>query len=409
MSGAPEDLAERPVHGVRGEPFRRLLTTWTATSVADGVRAAALPLYAAVSTRDPVSVSAVAAAEVVPWLLIALPAGALVDRMRCRGTLVAAHSFRAVVTLLLVWFVHSGQAGTFVLLGCAFLLSSAETFADSATQSLLVSAAGERELERANGRFVGAETIGVEIAGPLAAAGLFAWRPELCFAVTALAFGFAAVWILRVSPEVEPVRTAERRSMAGEIRQGAVFVLSSSGLRAVVGTVGLVALLTSAVNAIAVLFVLESLGLAPSTVPTLLVCTAAGTLVASRTTAGLSARFGGATVMTGALLVLAGGVAALELVRLPGAAWGAYFVMGLGAGTWNVLSSANRQRLTPGPMMGRVTSAYRVFAWGLMPLGAAAAGPLAEVTSPATVIVVAALLIAVVAALCAPVLRRSLP
>ncbi|WP_217641693.1 MFS transporter [Actinopolyspora alba] len=373
--------------------------------MADGVRAAALPLYTAVSTRDPLAVSAVAVAEVVPWLLIALPAGALVDRLRCRGTLVLAHSFRAVVTLLLVWFVHTGQAGLSVLLCCAFLLSSAETFADSATQSLLVSAAGEKDLERANGRFVGAETIGVEIAGPLAAAGLFAWRPSLCFALTASAFCFAALWILRVPPEIEPERTGGERSIFGEIRQGAVFVLGSPGLRAVVGTVGVVALLTSAVNTIAVLFALDALGLAPSTVPTLLVCAAAGTLVASRVTSGMSERFGGPTVMIAALLVLAGGMATLELVRMLAAAWCSYFVMGFGAGMWNVLSAANRQRLTPESMMGRVTSAYRVFAWGLMPLGAGIAGPLAELTSPGTVIVVAALLVALVAVVCAPLLR----
>ncbi|SDO92645.1 MFS-type transporter involved in bile tolerance, Atg22 family [Actinopolyspora xinjiangensis] len=406
MSGASEKLAKRSVRGVGGEPFRRLLTTWTATSVADGVRATALPLYTAVSTRDPISVSAVAVAEVLPWLLIALPAGALVDRLPCRPTLVVAHSFRALLTLLLVWFVHTGQAGMFVLLGCAFLLSGAETFADSATQSLLVSAAGEEDLERANGRFVGAETVGVEIAGPLAAAGLFAWRPSLCFALTALAFGFAALWIPRVSAEVEPVRAGGERSMLGEIRQGTAFVLRSPGLRVVVGTVGAVTLLTGAVNTIAVLFALESLGLAPSTVPVLFVCAAAGTLVASRVTSWLSARFGGANVMIAALFVLAGGMAILELVRVPVAAWSSYFVMGFGAGAWNVLSSANRQRLTPESMMGRVTSAYRVFAWGLMPLGAGLAGPLAEVTSPAAVISVSASLVAVVAVLCAPLLRR---
>ncbi|WP_438388436.1 MFS transporter [Actinopolyspora saharensis] len=409
MTSTSDGVEDRIVRGVRGRAFRRLLATWTATSMADGVRAAALPLYTAVSTRDPLSVSAVAVAEVVPWLLIALPAGALVDRLPCRGTLIPAHSFRCVVTLLLAGFIHAGAAPLPVLLGCAFLLSGAETFADSAAQSLLVSTAGESELERANGRFVGVETVGVEIAGPLAAAGLFGWRPALCFALTAVAFAFAAVWTSRVPGEVEPVRGAGSRSIAVEIREGMGFLLRQHALRTVVGVVGLVALLTSAVNAIAVLFALESLGLSPGAVPTLLVCTALGTLLASRTASALSGRFGGGAVMIAALVVLALGIAALDLVRLPGAAWLAYFVMGFGAGTWNVLSAANRQRLTPRPMMGRVTSAHRVLAWGLMPLGAGMAGPLAEFTSPAAVILGAAVLVGVIALFSAPALRALSP
>ncbi|GAA4621004.1 hypothetical protein [Saccharopolyspora hordei] len=83
-------------------------------------------------------------------------------------------------------------------------------------------------------------------------------------------------------------------------------------------------------------------------------------------------------------------------------AWLADLVMGLGAGSWTVLSAANRQRLTPGPMMGRVTSAHRVLARGLVPLGAALAGPVAEATSERAVIVGAAVLTAAVALAAAP-------
>lgn len=86
--------------------------------------------------------------------------------------------------------------------------------------------------------------------------------------------------------------------------------------------------------------------------------------------------------------------------------WVAYFVMGAGAGAWNVLSAANRQRLTPRPLTGRVTSAHRVLAWGLMPLGAGLAGPIAEVTSLQAVILGAAVVLLAVVAVAAPRLRR---
>ncbi|MEV0705721.1 hypothetical protein AB0I53_48520 [Saccharopolyspora sp. NPDC050389] len=154
--------------------------------------------------------------------------------------------------------------------------------------------------------------------------------------------------------------------------------MRSPDLRTVVGVVGATALLTSGVNAVAFLFVIESLRLPAASVPTSLVCTAIGTLLAAPVASRLAGRFGGGSVMVGALFALVSGIALLGVVRAPGGAWAAYFVMGLGAGAGNVLSAANRQRLTPRPMMGRVTSAHRALAWGLMPLGEVLAGPLAE-------------------------------
>ncbi|WP_263249026.1 MFS transporter [Saccharopolyspora rosea] len=389
--------------GVRSRSFRALLVAWAVTSVGDGVRAAALPLYTAVSTRDAVAVSAVAVAEVLPWLLVALPAGALVDRWRPRSALISAHAFRCAVTLVLVLLASAGAAGLPALLVCAFLLSSAETFADSAAQTVLVALAGPEDLERANGRFVSIETLGVEIAGPLAAAALFAWEPALCFAANALSFGAAACCVAGVPNAAE--RSSERGRLGAEVLAGLRFLTRNPALRTVVGVVGLTALLTSAVNTVAVLYAVEELRMPAAAVPTLLVCTAIGTVLATPAASRLARRFGGGRVMIGALLVLAAGIALLGGVRVPAAAWPAYFVMGLGAGTWNVLSAANRQRLTPRAMMGRVTSAHRVLAWGLMPLGAGLAGPVAALTSLGGVILGAAVLVAVVVVLAAPRLR----
>ena len=48
--------------------------------------------------------------------------------------------------------------------------------------------------------------------------------------------------------------------------------------------------------------------------------------------------------------------------------------MGLAGGTWNVLSATRRQRSMPHAMIGRVSSAFRVVAWGVVPIGAALGG-----------------------------------
>lgn len=391
--------------GVRSRSFRSLLVAWTVTSVGDGVRVAALPLYTAVSTRDPLAVSLVAVAEALPWLLVALPAGALVDRWRAKQTVIGAHGFRCGVTALLSLLIWSGSAGIPALVLCGFLLGSAETFADSAAQTMLVSVAGVRDLERANGHMVRVETVGVEIAGPLAAAALFAWSPAACFAVNATTFAIAIVCVVAVPLADTPSVRDPAGSLRSEVLSGIRFLVRNPTLRTVVGVVGLTALLTSAVNTVAILYAVDVLKVPAAAVPTLLVCTAIGTIAASHTASRLAARYGGGWVMVGALIVLSSGIAVLGAVRIPAAAWIAYLVMGFGVGTWNVLSAANRQRLTPPPMMGRVTSAHRVLAWGLMPLGAGLAGPLAELTSLGGVIIGASVLTGVVVVLAAPRLR----
>ena len=45
---------------------------------------------------------------------------------------------------------------------------------------------------------------------------------------------------------------------------------------------------------------------------------------------------------------------------------------------WNVITVSLRQRITPNRLLGRVNSAYRLLAWGSMPLGAAAGGLIAQ-------------------------------
>ncbi|SHG90345.1 MFS transporter [Streptoalloteichus hindustanus] len=401
------DRPAGPARGVRTPAFHRLLAAWTVSLVGDGVRVVALPLFAAVTTRDPLAVSAVAVAEVLPWLLVALPAGALVDRWRPRRVVLVAHVLRGAVTLGLAAAVATGHAGVWALVCVAFVLTSAETFADSASQLLLVEIAGPADLDAANGRFISAETVGVDLAGPLAATLVFAWEPAACFAVDGLSFVVAAALVASL-PDVVPHResTAGTRLRA-QIAEGGRYLLGHRGLRALVGVVVVAAVAASAVNAVTALYAIEALAIPAAVVPTLMVAMAVGTIVAARAVPRLVGWLGEGRVMVASLVVLAAGFAGLGLAPHPVTAWVGYLVVGVGVGAWNVLSATRRQRLTPGHMMGRVSSTYRVLTWGLMPLGAGVAGPLAKATSLGAVFVLAGGLVAATALVAAVPLLRT--
>ncbi|MET9627939.1 MFS transporter [Lentzea sp. NPDC006480] len=397
------DVRHTPA-GVRGRGFRALTGAWAVSLVGDGVRVVALPLFTAASTRSPLAVSAVAVATTLPWLLIALPAGAFVDRWRPRTVVVVAHWLRAGVTGLLALAVHTGQATVVVLCATAFVLTSAETFADSASQVLLVELAGPDELEAANGRFVTVETVGMDLAGPLAAAVLFWWAPAACFALDAASFVVAAVLVSRV-PDVAPERVGG--DLRGQLVEGARFLVRTPGLRSLVVAVAITAVCAAAVNAMLALYSIQVLGLAEPVVPGLVVCMAAGALLGAWSSPRLASRWGPGRVMVGFLALLGAAFALFGLVPWLVVAALACVLFGVASAGWNVLSATRRQRLAPGPMMGRVTSAYRVLAWGLSPLGAGIAGPLAAATSLGTVYVVAGSIVGLTAILLARPLTRA--
>ncbi|MBA8927771.1 MFS family permease [Kutzneria viridogrisea] len=411
-------------HGIRTPAFRRLLRVWFIALVGDGIRVTALPVFAAISTRDPLAVSAVAVAEVLPWLLVSLPAGALVDRMRPRTVVLCAHSARALLTAALAGLVLVNQAGVLVLVVFAFLVTSAQTFADSAEQLLLVELAGPEDLDRANGWFVTAETIGLDLAGPLAAglvlaaepAGdglVLAWPPALCFALNALAFLVAAVEVARL-PDVVPERgepaPGDQRSalvrLRADLLEGGRFLLRSRGLRALVGTVMITAFAVSAANAVTALYVVQTLGAPAAVMSAMLIALSLGTLLAARVSPLLAGKVGDGPVMIGSLVLLGAGMVLVGAVPSVATAVLGYLVVGCAVGGWNVLAASRRQRLTPSRMMGRVSSTYRVLTWGFMPLGAGLAGPLAVQTSLRAVFLVVGVLIAAAALLAARALLR---
>lgn len=206
-------------------PFNRLLVAWFVSVTGNGMRFAALPLLALTLSPSPVAVAAVAAATTLPWLLIALPAGAIVDRLDPAAVIAGANASRALATALLVVAVLSDRAGIGLLCAVGFVLTAGETFADSAGQSLLVRVVPRDRLETANARFVSSENIGLDLIGPLAAGALFVTAHWLPFAVAAGIFLATAYGVLTLrgysSAEVGRSSSVPVTTAAGPSSDGA--------------------------------------------------------------------------------------------------------------------------------------------------------------------------------------------
>jgi MFS family permease len=140
-----------------GLNFQKLWMASAVSNLGDGLRLAALPLLAATLTRDPGLVAGLTVMLWLPWLLLALVAGAVVDQVDRRRLMAAAQGLRMMVVALLGVAVWMGWAGLPLLYAVAFLLGTAETLFDTASQAIIPSVVAPPQLERANARLIGAE------------------------------------------------------------------------------------------------------------------------------------------------------------------------------------------------------------------------------------------------------------
>jgi len=385
--------------------FRRLLVAWAASLTGDGLRLIALPLLAVSINPSPSAVALVAVASALPWLLVAIPAGALVDRFDPARVMVAAHLVRALLTLSLMGTVLVGAATIPLLCAIGFAVTSAETFADGSAQSLLVRIVPHASLERANARFVTVETLALDLAGPLTAGALFVLAPWAPFALSAVCFMVAAAVIGTVKT------TAPRKARGNSaddplapiaadlppwasIKAGLGKLFGDRVLRVLVITVAVMAISNAATDAVLVLYGTQTLGMSEAVYPTLLVAYSVGTLAAAALVGRTNSRARGGQVMLTALFGISATMLLLGLVPGVVVALAAFGVMGLAGGTWNVLSATRRQRRTPHEMIGRVSSAFRVVAWGVIPIGAGLGGIIGERFGVSAVFLVAGAVIA---------------
>lgn len=389
--------------------FRQLIAAWAGSLSGDGLRVVALPLLAANIDRSPGAVAAVFAASALPWLLVAIPAGALADRINAARSVMIAHLVRAAVTFGLMVLIVAGSATIPLLCVVGFAITAAETFADSAAQSLLVRTVPAPALESANARFVTVETIALDLVGPLSGGALFVVAQWLPFAVSGALFLASAIVIAPLIrlPELAPQSHSDGRRQRLQIASGLRELVRNSTLRVLVITVAVMAIGNAAVDGQLVLYATGNLHLSDALYPTLLAAYSVGTLIAAALVGKIAGRFRGGPVMMLALAGIGGTMLLMGLFPHPVVAWLCYAMMGLAGGTWNVLSATRRQRSTRHDMIARVSSAFRVVAWGVNPLGAALGGAIGEVWRVPTVFTVSGLVILVLGLIVAPAFVRA--
>ncbi|GAB4082137.1 MFS transporter [Modestobacter muralis] len=372
-----------------GPAFWRLYTASAASNLADGVIRVALPLLAATLTRDPVQVAALSSLAFLPWLLFALPAGAVVDRVDRKRAMAAANAVRALALGGLAVTALTGTTSLAALYAVAFTIGVAETFYDSAARAMLPQVVAREQLDRGNGLLTTAEEASQGFLGAPLGSLLFALAVAVPLLSTAGGFLLAAVLVLGIAGRHRPARAdGPRTTIRRDVAEGVGWLWRHRFLRGLTVVSAGTSLVQSTTTGVLVLYALDDLGVSEAGYGLLLTASGVGAVLGGLAAAPLAGRIGRtATLVAGSV------IAALATVGM--AATGNAVVAGVlyGAGAagvmfWNVLTMSLRQALIPEALFGRVQGGYRTLVWGGIPLGALAGGLLADATSVPTVFAV---------------------
>ena len=343
----------------------------------------ALPVYAVTRLgADEWEMGVLTAAESAAFLLIGLPAGAWVDRMRKRRVLVAADVVRAGVLALVVAAALTGHASMPLLYAAGLLLSCATVFFDVAHQSYVPGLVGLDRIVEGNSKLQATQSVAQVVAPALGGALLRVVSAPVLILLTVVTYLTSAVAVGRIrQPEVLPDRS-RRRPLRVEIAEGLRFVVHQPLLRRIVACTSLGNLFGAVSGALLVLFALRTLGLDPAGLGVVFSAAAVGGLLGALLADRAARRLGEGRVIPVSALVAAPAGALTPLAvplqaagvppELPLVAGGALF--GFSVVVYNVAQVSFRQRLCPPALLGRMNASVRFLVWGTMPVGGLVGG-----------------------------------
>jgi MFS family permease len=395
----------------RHRDFRLLWASDTISQFGTFAGQTVLPLLAAtVLAASPFEMGVLTAAETAAFLLIGLPAGAWIDRMRRRPLMLRADAVRAVLLLTIPMAAWLHVLTLAHMVTVAFAVGICTVFFDVSYQSYLPTLVGREHLVEGNAKLQASQSVAM-VGGPAVGGGL-AQLVGAASATLLTGLGFVASFLFlfgirKVEPT--PERVPDRRLWT-EVGEGVRFVFGHPVIRAIALTGTVAGFFLSVNMAVLVLFLLHDLGLTSGQVGLVVAVGGVGGLLGGVTARWWYRRIGNAR----AIWVSVVGFAVAELLMPLGQpGWLVWLVVvgqfGVGycSVVHNVAQVSFRQTVCPDNLLGRMNASMRFMIWGAFPLGSFAGGALGQLTDVRTALWVAGagMSLAVVPVLLSP-LRR---
>ncbi len=352
--------------------FNRLAWSNLAAQSAEQIALAAAPIVAVlVLGVGEGQTGLLQTALTLPFILFAIPAGLLADRISRRWLMAGAEALRAAALLAILLLIWLGQLTLPLLALSGFIAVCGTVTYSVAAPALVPSLVSPQLLPAANARIELARTIAFA-SGPALGGVLVGWVGA------APAFGVAAalsvIAVVLLSGIFEPARTpAPRRHPLQDIKEGAAFVLHHALLRPVFITQFIFNTAWFVILAVFVPYAVRRFGLSAAGIGTVLAMFGVGMVVGALVATRVMRRLAFGTVI--GLGPVTGFVAAVVMaltifIPAPWLAGLSFFLLGVGPILWVISTTTLRQSVTPPRLLGRV-SAINIMSYGARPLGSA--------------------------------------
>jgi MFS family permease len=366
-----------------GPAFNRMWASSIVSNLSDGILIAAAPLLAISLTDSTVLISAIGASLMLPWLLFAIPIGAMVDRVDRRFILAGANATRSAVVGALALLIATDHVTIYWLLVASFVIGVCEVAADTTAQSLIPQILEEKSFEKGNSRLQISETVIQGFVGGPLSGFIYAIAIALPFFINSLGLAVASLLALSIPIKyLQDVRTdnveKEKKKFVADMKFGIRYLFNEKVLRRLVITTASIGVCYSMGTATMVLFIIKELELPKQLFGVILAIQSIGAIAGAFMAPRLSEKFGRSNVMTFGI------VSSSVVLLLQGFSPNIYIFValatfgGFAISQWNILLMATYQTVIPNELYGRIHGTRRTLVWGMMPVGSLLGGVLAH-------------------------------
>jgi len=324
-----------------------------------------------------------AAAGSAPWLVVGLPAGVWVDRLRRRPLMVAADLGRALLLFSVPLAAWRGGLHLEQLYLVQFLVGVLTVVFDVAYQSWLPSLIPSQHLVEGNSKLEMSDSV-AQIAGPgLGGVLIQVLTAPVAILADALSFLVSALLLGSIRSDEAAPHRAKRGSMRREIAEGVRLVLGNPLLRALAASSATFNLFDSVLFSVYILYMVRALGLSAGAIGLVFGLGGVGSLLGALLVGPITRRLGLGRTLTAAVILAA--LAELLIAAAGGPALvagsiltGAEAIVEFGAVIFAINAVTLRQTRTPEQLRGRVNATSRFATWGVGPVGALLGGALGQ-------------------------------
>jgi len=357
-------LPELPANDLlRDANYRRIFASVVITHFGAQITMLALPLTAAtVLNASPTQMGFLMAFELAPFVLLSLPAGVWLDRVRKLPVYVIGESAFALALITVPIAAWTGVLSMTWLYAVGVVLGCVHVFGGTAAQIVLTQIVSRDRLVEAHSKNALAVS-GSEIAGPGIAGALI----KILGAPIAIAFDAiliaGSVLLLRGIRVEEKLADHGGANFMAQLREGLNFVARTKMLWTLALFVGCWQLLHHMASVVQILLATRELGMSAQAIGFSYAGMGVGTILASVCGKRVSDKFGPGPTIVAGIAVSAVGWLALSVapVNAFGVVLFGFMLTCFSGGATlmfvNFLSL--RQAVTPEPLLGRMTSTMR--------------------------------------------------